>query len=139
VPARFEAGSPNLADAVGFAAAADYLDGLGRQRVRAHLATLTAVAAEALAELPGLRLLPPTGAPRSAILSFTLDGVHPHDLAQVAGEQGVAIRAGHHCAQPLLRSLGLAATARASFGIYNDMDDVDALVRAVDGARRLFA
>ena len=138
-PACFEAGSPNLADAVGFAAAADYLDGLGRARVQAHLATLTAIAAEALVELPGLRLLPGEGTPQSALLSFTLDGVHPHDLAQVAGEQGVAIRAGHHCAQPLLRSLGLAATARASFGVYNDMDDVDALVRAVDSARRMFA
>ena len=139
VPARFEAGSPNLAGAVAFAAAADYLDGLERGRVQAHLAMLTAAAADALAGLPGLRLLPAAGVPRSAILSFTLDAVHPHDLAQVAGEQGVAIRAGHHCAQPLMRSLGLVATARASFGVYNDLDDVEALVRAVDSARRLFA
>ena len=138
VPARFEAGSPNLAGAVAFAAAADYLQGLERNRVQAHLNTLTAAAAEALAGLPGLRLLPPAGSRRSAILSFNLDAVHPHDLAQVAGEQGVAIRAGHHCAQPLMRSLGLVATARASFGVYNDMDDVEALVRAVDSARRLF-
>jgi len=137
-PARFEAGSPNLAGAVAFAAAADYLQGLDLNRVRTHLRSLTAAATEALAQLPGLRVLPPTGVPRSAILSFTLDGVHPHDLAQVAGEQGVAIRAGHHCAQPLMRSLGLVATARASFGIYNDTDDVVALVRAVDSARRLF-
>ncbi|MBT8430317.1 MAG: SufS family cysteine desulfurase [Gammaproteobacteria bacterium] len=138
-PARFEAGSPNLAGAVAFAAAADYLEDLDRHRVQAHLTMLTTAAAEALAELPGLRLLPPAETPRSAILSFTLDAVHPHDLAQVAGERGVAIRAGHHCAQPLMRSLGLVATARASFGVYNDMDDVEALVRAVDGARRLFS
>ena len=139
VPARFEAGSPNLGGAVAFAAAADYLQDLDRHRVQAHLTMLTMAAAGALAELPGLRLLPPAETPRSAILSFTLDAVHPHDLAQVAGEQGVAIRAGHHCAQPLMRSLGLVATARASFGVYNGMDDVEALVRAVDSARRLFS
>jgi cysteine desulfurase/selenocysteine lyase len=138
-PARFEAGSPNLAGAVAFAAAADYLEGLDRHRVQAHLTMLTTAAAGALAEVPGLRLLPLAETPRSAILSFTLDAVHPHDLAQVAGEQGVAIRAGHHCAQPLMRSLGLVATARASFGVYNRMDDVAALVRAVDSARRLFS
>jgi len=138
VPARFEAGSPNLAGAVAFAAAADYLQELDLDRIHAHLRMLTSAAAEALTELPGLRLLPRAETPRSAILSFTLDAVHPHDLAQVAGEQGVAIRAGHHCAQPLMRSLGLMATARASFGVYNDMGDVEALVRAVDSARRLF-
>lgn len=139
VPARFEAGSPNLADALGFAAAADYLDGLGRERVHTHLAALSEVAAEALSAVPGLQLLQAPGGRHSGILSFTVDGVHPHDLAQVAGEQGVAIRAGHHCAQPLLRSLGLAATARASFGIYNDLDDVRALLKAIDVARRMFA
>jgi cysteine desulfurase/selenocysteine lyase len=94
-------------------------------------------AAAALAELQGVRLWPPAGVQRSGILSFTLDGVHPHDLAQVASERGVAIRAGHHCAQPLMRSLGLVATARASFGVYNDPGDVNALVDAVDSARAL--
>ena len=136
VPACFEAGSPNLPGAAGFAAAARYLDGLDRARVRRHVAALTRTAAAALAGMPGLRLL---GSPDAvAILAFTMDGVHPHDLAQLAGEQGVAIRAGHHCAQPLLRHLGLAATARASFGIYNDLDDVEALVAAIDSARHLF-
>ena len=137
-PARFEAGSPDLPGALGFAAAADYLDGLDLGRVQRHVAGLTAAAAVALSGVPGLRLLSPADKSPASLLSFTLQGVHPHDLAQVAGEQGVAIRAGHHCAQPLLRSLGLPATARASFGIYNDMGDVDALVRAVDHARRLF-
>lgn len=137
-PLRFEAGTPNLPDALGFAAAADYLDGLDRGRVRRHLARLSALAAAALTEIPGLQLLLPVDAAPGAILSFTLQGVHPHDLAQAAGEQGVAIRAGHHCAQPLLRSLGLSATARASFGVYNDTADVDALIHAVDSARRLF-
>jgi len=139
VPARFEAGSPNLPGALGFAAAADYLEHLGLARVQAHVASLTNLAAAALADLPGVRLWPQAGVQRSGILSFTLDDVHPHDLAQVAGEQGVAIRAGHHCAQPLMRRLGLTATARASFGVYNDLDDVNALVRAVDSARRLLA
>ncbi len=139
LPARFEAGSPNLPAALGFAAAADYLERLGLERVHAHVASLTTLAAAALAELPGVRLWPPAGIQRSAILSFTLEGVHPHDVAQVAGEQGVAIRAGHHCAQPLMRRLGLVATARASFGIYNGPGDVNALVRAVDNARRLLA
>ncbi|MCG6967888.1 MAG: SufS family cysteine desulfurase [Chromatiaceae bacterium] len=137
LPARLEAGSPNLPGAAGFAAAAGYLDGLDRRRVQRHLADLTRTAAEALGALPGLRLLQPPGA-SAAILSFTMDGLHPHDLAQVAAEHGVAIRAGHHCAQPLLRSLGLAAVARASFGIYNDVADVEALVQALEDARRLF-
>ncbi|MGB5466792.1 MAG: aminotransferase class V-fold PLP-dependent enzyme, partial [Sedimenticolaceae bacterium] len=99
--------------------------------------TLTRVAAMSLGALPGLRLLSPPGS--SAILSFTMEGVHPHDLAQIAGERGVAIRAGHHCAQPLLRRLGIVATARASFGVYNDQDDVNALVAALDAAGRVFS
>jgi cysteine desulfurase/selenocysteine lyase len=139
VPARFEAGSPNLPGAVGFAAAAAYLDGLDRERVQHHLESLTRVAADALGEIKGLHLLQPVGSVPTAILSFIMDGVHPHDLAQVAGEQGVAIRAGHHCAQPLLNSLGFSATARASFAVYNDSDDVEALLRALDEARRLFS
>ena len=136
-PARFEAGSPNLPGAAGFAAAARYLDGLGRGRVHRHVEALTRVAAMSLGALPGLRLLSPPES--SAILSFTMEGVHPHDLAQIAGERGVAIRAGHHCAQPLLRRLGVVATARASFGVYNDQDDVNALVAALDAAGRVFS
>ena len=102
-----------------------------------HLLNLTRTAIDALRDIHGLRLLSPASA--STIVSFTLDGVHPHDIAQLAGEQGVAIRAGHHCAQPLLRSLGLSATARASFAVFNDGDDVQALVRALEEARRMFA
>ena len=139
VPACFEAGSPNLPGAVGFAAAAEYLDGLGRERIRRRLDDLTQAAVDALAGIPGLRLLQPPGSSPSAILSFTMAGVHPHDLAQVAGEQGVAIRAGHHCAQPLLNRMGLAATARASLAVHNDVDDIEALVRALQLARHLFA
>ena len=137
VPQRFEAGSPNLAGAVGFAAAADYLTGLDRVRVAAHVECLVRRAAEELAGVPGLRLLPSPDAPRRSILSFDIDGVHPHDIAQLAAEQGVALRAGHHCCQPLMHRLGLAATARASFAAYNDDDDVDALVAALHHALRI--
>ena len=94
---------------------------------------------DALAAIPGLRLVPGPEVERSAIVSFVLDGVHPHDIAQVAGEQGVALRAGHHCCQPLLHHLGLTATARASFGIYNEAADIAALVDAIENANRLFS
>ena len=137
-PACFEAGSPNLPGAVGFAAAADYLSHLGLDDIRDHARALTRRAVTALADLSGLRLLVPPGVLGGPIVSFTMEGVHPHDLAQIAGESQVAIRAGHHCAQPLLDRLGLAATARASFGLYNDVGDVDALVDALERARGLF-
>jgi cysteine desulfurase/selenocysteine lyase len=138
-PERFEAGSPNLAGAAGFAAAVEYLTGLGMDAIHAHVSRLTRQAVAALAEVPGLRLIPERSVERSAIVSFVIDGVHPHDLAQVAGEQGVALRAGHHCCQPLMRHLGVAATTRASVAVYNSAADIDALLRAIDAARRLFA
>jgi cysteine desulfurase/selenocysteine lyase len=138
-PERFEAGSPNLAGAAGFAAAVEYLTGLGMDAIHVHVSRLTRQAVAALAEVPGLRLIPERSVERSAIVSFVIDGVHPHDLAQVAGEQGVALRAGHHCCQPLMRHLGVAATTRASVAVYNSAADIDALLRAIDTARRLFA
>jgi len=138
-PERFEAGSPNLAGAAGFAAAVEYLNQLGMQAIHAHVARLTRQAVDALAEIPGLRLIPQRTLERAAIVSFVVDGVHPHDLAQVAGEQGVALRAGHHCCQPLMQHLGVLATARASMAVYNDESDIEALLRAIDQARRLFA
>jgi cysteine desulfurase/selenocysteine lyase len=138
VPGRFEAGSPNLAGAVGFAAAVDWASGVGLERIRAQVTDLTRQAMAALGEIPGLRLLPTEHARPASTVSFDLTGVHPHDVAQVAGERGVAVRAGHHCAQPLMRHLGLAATVRASFGAYNDAADVTALVESVDAAGRLF-
>lgn len=137
-PARFEAGSPNLADAFGFAAAVDYMAQLGRVRIHGHVSALTRQALDALANVAGLRLLPQRSVERSGIISFTLDGIHPHDVAQIAGEQGVALRAGHHCCQPLMQHLGLAATVRASFAVYNSEADIDALLRAIDEARRVF-
>lgn len=138
VPARFEAGSPNLPGAVGLAAAVEYLQQLDRHAMHRHITDLGAATAEALQEVPGLRILPSADAPPSGIVSFTIDGLHPHDIAQIAAEHGVAIRAGHHCAQPLLRKLGIDATARASFGVYNDCADVNALASAVRAAQQLF-
>jgi cysteine desulfurase/selenocysteine lyase len=138
VPARFEAGSPDMPGAVGFAAAADYLVSLGRHNVRAHIDALTRRAAERLMAIPAISLLPHATLPASGIVSFTHHSLHPHDLAQIAGEAGVAIRAGHHCAQPLLHRLGLAATARASFSVYNDDSDIDALVDAILRAQKVF-
>jgi cysteine desulfurase/selenocysteine lyase len=139
VPARFEAGSPNLAGAVGFAAALDWLSAIGMGKVNSHISALTPKAVDALDSIPGVKLLPGAGVERSAIISFVLEGVHPHDIAQVAGEHGVALRAGHHCCQPLLRHLGLTATARVSIGIYNDDADIVALVDAIQEAKRLFS
>jgi cysteine desulfurase/selenocysteine lyase len=139
IPARFEAGSPDMPGAVAFAAAADYLVKLDRDKVRRHVASLSTLAAEGLMQIPGISLLPHPELPRSGIVSFTHSDLHPHDLAQVAGELGVAIRAGHHCAQPLLNRLGHAATARASFSIYNDRADVDALIEAILTAQRMFS
>jgi len=140
VPLRFEAGSPNLAGAIGFAAAADYLCHLGLHAVRQHIAGLTRQALARLEEIPAIECYGP-GDPaiHAGIISFNLAGIHPHDLAQMAAEYGVAIRAGHHCCQPLMRHLGVAGTARASFAVYNSAADVDALVTAIEAARRKFA
>jgi cysteine desulfurase/selenocysteine lyase len=139
LPHKFEAGTPNVGDAVGLAAACDYLDGLGMDAVLAHERALLALATERLADLPGLTIHGPPAAERSGVLGFSLADVHPHDLATILDEHGVCIRAGHHCAQPLMRRLGVAATARASFYVYNDERDVDALVRGVRHAAAIFA
>ncbi len=140
LPWKFEAGTPPIAEAVGLAAAVDYLAALGMDSVRSHELALTAFALERLAEVPGLRVVgPPEAERRGGLVSFTLDGVHPHDVAEIAGRAGVCIRAGHHCAQPLMRCLGVPATARASVGVYNERADIEALVAALHGARELFA
>ncbi|HYN38799.1 MAG TPA: cysteine desulfurase, partial [Rhodospirillales bacterium] len=138
-PHRFEAGTPAIIEAVGLAAACDYLDGLGLAEIAAHEAALRARAVERLATVPGLhRLGPGSGDDASGIVSFVIDGVHPHDIATVLDRSGVAIRAGHHCAQPLMRRLGVSATARVSFGLYNTIGDVDALVAALAEVHELF-
>jgi cysteine desulfurase/selenocysteine lyase len=139
LPHKFEAGTPNVADAVGLAAAASYLDAIGMDVVLEHERHLTRLATERLAELPEITIYGPPPERRSGVVSFTMDGVHPHDLATILDEHGVCVRAGNHCAQPLMRRLDVSATARASFYVYNDERDVDALVAGLLAARALFA
>jgi cysteine desulfurase/selenocysteine lyase len=139
LPWKFEAGTSMIAEAVGLGAAVDYLAGLGMERVRAHEHQLTAYALERLAELESLRVIGPADADgRGGVISFELRGVHPHDVAELLDRDNVCIRAGHHCAMPLMRRLGVPATARASFGPYNTRADVDALVDSLGRARDLF-
>jgi cysteine desulfurase/selenocysteine lyase len=139
VPAKFEAGTPPIAEAAGLDAAVAYLREIGMDTVRAHEAELTAYALERLPEVPGLSVFGPLDLDkRGGAISFAVDGLHPHDLAELLGRENVCIRAGHHCAQPLMRHLGVAATARASFHVYNSRDDVDRLIDALHTARRVF-
>ncbi len=139
VPARFEAGSPNIAGGVGFAAAADFIEQTGIDAIEGHIRELTNHAVQALHGMGGVEIYgSPLSPDHSAIVSFNVAGIHPHDVAQVAGEHGVALRAGHHCCQPLMQDLGVAATVRASFAAYNRFEDIDALVEAIGIARRIF-
>ena len=137
LPFKFEAGTPPIAEAVGLGVAVEYLSKLGMDRVRAHERGLTEYLLERLAEVPGLRIVgPPEAERRGGLVSFTIEGIHPHDVAELADRGGVCIRAGHHCAQPLMRFLGMSSTARASVGVYNDSRDIDALVDALIAGRR---
>jgi cysteine desulfurase / selenocysteine lyase len=136
-PYKFEAGTMNIAQAVGLAAAADYLDELGMENVREHERTLGEYAYRRLSELEGITIYGPSR-DRTGLVSFSLPEVHPHDLSQLLDGRGIAIRSGHHCAQPLMRRLGVAATARASFYVYNTREEVDALVAALGEAREFF-
>jgi cysteine desulfurase / selenocysteine lyase len=139
LPWKFEAGTSMIAQAVGLGAAIDYLDALGMARVRAHEHALTVYALERLRALPGVRLFgPPSADARGGVISFALEGIHPHDVAELLGRTNVCIRASHHCAQPLMRRLGVNATARASFGPYNVAADVDALIDAIVEAQEVF-
>jgi cysteine desulfurase/selenocysteine lyase len=139
LPFKFEAGTPPIAEAVGLAAAVDYLAAIGMERVREHEQALTSHLLGELGALPGLRVVgPPEATARGGLVSFTLEGIHPHDVAELVNRAGVCIRAGHHCAQPLMRCLGVAATARASVGVYNDHADVDALIDALVEGRKVF-
>jgi cysteine desulfurase/selenocysteine lyase len=137
-PFRFEAGTPHIAGAIGLAAALDYVDGVGLAAIAAYEHDLLAYATAAVAELPGLRLIG-TAPEKAAILSFVLGDVHAHDIGTVLDFDGIAVRAGHHCAMPVMTRYGLAATARASFGLYNTRAEVDALVRGLQRVRELFA
>ncbi|KMS89516.1 MULTISPECIES: cysteine desulfurase [Streptomyces] len=138
-PQRFEAGVPMTAQAVGLAAAVEYLERLGMAEVAAYEDTLTARALQLLAEVPGVRVVGPADlTDRGSAVSFTVDGVHPHDVGQVLDERGVAVRVGHHCARPVVRRYGIPATTRASFYVYNTLEEVDALVAGVRAAQRYF-
>jgi cysteine desulfurase/selenocysteine lyase len=139
IPHRFEAGTPPIIEAVGLHAAIDYLDSIGMDKVLEHDRELTEVALARLGDVPGLHIQGPTTLEdRGGVVSMSMDGVHAHDLATILDEQGVAVRSGHHCAKPLMRRLGVAATARASFYVYNTEEDVDALVSGLRRAGELF-
>ena len=139
LPYKFEAGTSAATEAVGLGAAVDYLAAVGMDRVRAHERDLTAYALERLPEVEGIHLYGPTDLDRrGGVVAFAIDGIHPHDIAELCDREGVCVRAGHHCAQPLMRCLGVGATARASFHVYNSRDEVDRLVDALGKAREVF-
>lgn len=139
IPWKFEAGTPDISAAIGLGAAADYMRSLGMDKIRAHELELTEYALEVLPrEVPGIEIYGPPAELRGGVVAFNIPGVHPHDVAQVLDRFGVAIRAGHHCAMPLHERLDIAATARASFGVFNTRDDVDALVAALKEVQKLF-
>jgi cysteine desulfurase/selenocysteine lyase len=139
LPHKFEAGTPNVADAVGLAAACDYLDGIGMDAVRAHEVELLGMMMTRLPAIQGVTTYGPRELrERSGVVSFTVEGIHPHDLSTVLDQDGVCIRAGHHCAQPLMRRLNVPATARASVYVYNDAADIEALVAGIERAKALF-
>jgi len=139
VPQKFEAGTPNSGAAIAFPLALDLVETIGLERIRDHERDLAGYALEKLQALPSIRILGPLDPDkRGGLVSFDDGLIHPHDLATLLDERGVAVRAGHHCAQPLHRKLGLAASVRASFGIYNTRDDVDALIDALHFARSYF-
>jgi len=138
VPAKFEAGTQPIAEAVGFGAAVDYLEEVGLEAIEQHEHELVAYALERMVDVPGITMYGPAPERRAGIVSFNLDGIHPHDVAQVLDYDGVAIRAGHHCCQPLMRRLGVAATNRASFYLYTIPEEIDRLVEGLHKARKVF-
>jgi cysteine desulfurase / selenocysteine lyase len=139
VPARFEAGTPPIGEAIGLAAAIEWLDAIGLDAAHAHEAEVGAYALERLADVPGVRIFgPPAGDDRVGIVSFDVDGVHPHDVSEILDRHAIAVRAGHHCAQILMDRLGVAATTRASLAVYNTREEVDRLVEALHDVRRVF-
>jgi cysteine desulfurase/selenocysteine lyase len=139
LPNKFEAGTPAIAEAVGFAAAIDYISEIGLDAIEAYEHELAAYALERIAEIPGIRVFGPPPERRAGIVSFDVEGVHPHDVAQILDWEGIAIRAGHHCTQPLMRRLGVAATCRASFYLYTIPDEIDRLVEGLHKVKGVFA
>ncbi len=138
LPHKFEAGTPAIAEAVGLGAAVDYLTEAGMSAVRAHEQEIIAYALERLEEIPGLHVLGPSADKKGGVAAFTLDGVHPHDVAQILDMSGIAVRAGHHCAQPLHEKFGIPASTRASFYIYNTLEEVDKLVNGIYKVKEIF-
>ena len=138
IPHKFEAGTPDMSGAVGLKAALEYLNGLGMGNIAAHEAELLAYATDAVSAIPGIRLIG-TAKQRAGVLSFVMDGVHPHDIGTILDQEGIAIRTGHHCAQPVMERFGIDATARASFGLYNTKQEIDALVHGIHKVKEVFA
>ena len=138
LPHKFEAGTPAIAEAIGFGAAVDYLNTLGMDNVAAHEHEITEYALERLEEIPGLKLFGPDAQHKGGVAAFTLEGVHPHDVAQILDRDGIAVRAGHHCAQPLHEKFGIPATSRASFYVYSTKDEVDLLVNGIYKVKEMF-
>jgi cysteine desulfurase/selenocysteine lyase len=136
-PHRFEAGTPNIEGAIGFAAALKYLDAHGLDTVAAHESQLLTVATDAVLAVPGVRLVGSAGR-KASVLSFVMEGVHPHDIGTILDSEGVAVRAGHHCAQPVMARYGVSATVRASFALYNTVQEIDALVAGLEKVREVF-
>lgn len=138
LPHKFEAGTPAIAEAVGFGAAVDYLTKIGMDAISAHEHAITEYALERLEEIPGVKVFGPSADKKGGVASFTLEGVHPHDVAQILDQDGIAVRAGHHCAQPLHEKFGIPATSRASFYLYNTKDEVDLLVNGIYKVKKMF-
>ncbi|MBN8582117.1 MAG: cysteine desulfurase [Anaerolineae bacterium] len=138
IPHKFEAGTPAIAEAIGFGAAVDYLAKIGMKDIAAHEHEITEYALERLEEIPGVKLFGPSADKKGGVAAFTLDGVHPHDVAQILDQDGVAVRAGHHCAQPLHEKFGIPATSRASFYLYSTKEEVDLLVKGLYKVKEMF-
>ncbi len=138
LPYKFEAGTPSIAEAIGLGVAVDYLSSVGMENIHAHEREITAYALDRLAEVPGVTLYGPDAEKKGAVAAFSVQGIHAHDVAQLLDAEGVAVRAGHHCAMPLHDHLGVPATARASFYLYNTHSEVDVLIEALYKARKAF-
>ena len=138
LPWKFEAGTPSIAEAIGLGTAVDYLTAIGMDNIHQHEQFITNYALEALSEVPGVTLYGPPAAQKGGVAAFTLDGVHPHDIAELIDKEGIAIRAGHHCAMPLHKKLGVSATARASFYLHTTTEEIDKLVASLYRVRQVF-
>jgi cysteine desulfurase/selenocysteine lyase len=137
VPHKFEAGTPDISGAVGMKAALEYLNKLGMEKIAAHESELLTYATDAISAIPGIRIIG-TAKEKSGVVSFVMDGIHPHDIGTVLDQEGIAVRTGHHCAQPVMERFGVEATVRASFGLYNTKQEVDALVRGIQKVKEVF-